>query len=325
MHKGIRIGRQPKLASSAGSMLMTASHNLFPLPAEAQTSFDEDTRTFNVCLKVPEDVNPETLRGIRTAWETSVIFKNAIALSVLQTQCDLDSYTTGGYRNIQQGKTTTLDLDLLKNIVALCSSHNSMQELDPQSASSAYLKDWSHIQAFKRNLRAEKKLGYRGAVRRKAKELLALLREGALSNNVGATPEPVEATQENKIVEPVVRTKVAQVSIGITSKESLNLELEEIASKKNESKNKIANDFFVEGFELLKNRLKFENTSKVFRDFEESMNVYSGHDSKRWMLRVERRMYNEVALLAQRFERSLAQTASLCIAYALSKHKYGKD
>ncbi|MEV4782134.1 hypothetical protein [Burkholderia sp. LMU1-1-1.1] len=117
-------------------------------------------------------------------------------------------------------------------------------------------------------------------------------------------------------------SKATQLSIGLTTSIELYQLIEGRANSRNESVNKIASELFSCGLDELNSRLHDEDDEHVFADFENFNNNLQNPTTRRWMLRIDRRLYNRTSLLAQEFGKSLAQIALLCIAHSLGGSGY---
>lgn len=117
-------------------------------------------------------------------------------------------------------------------------------------------------------------------------------------------------------------SKAVQLSIGLTTSAELYQLIEGRANLGAESINKIASELFSFGLNELNSRLHDEDDEIVFTDFENFADSLQNPKTRRWMLRIDRRLYNRTSLLAQEFGKSLAQIALLCIAYSLFSSEY---
>jgi hypothetical protein len=118
----------------------------------------------------------------------------------------------------------------------------------------------------------------------------------------------------------VVRTKDKMPSIGVTGKSSLHERLAELAAHRECSLAQVARKLFADGLARLNKRLDSERLDKVLSDFEGAYEALTPSDSYRWMLRVERRLFNSSSLLARELGKSQSQIATLCLSAELAKH-----
>lgn len=118
-----------------------------------------------------------------------------------------------------------------------------------------------------------------------------------------------------------LNTKEAQLTIGLTLSNQIYELLEGISFERRESMNKIAGEFLLLGLNVMSDRLNVEDEDRVFAHFDRVNSQLKGESSRRWMIRIDRKMYNRISLIAHEFGKSMANVAMVCIAHALHTEK----
>lgn len=118
-----------------------------------------------------------------------------------------------------------------------------------------------------------------------------------------------------------VNTKEAQLTIGLTLSNQIDELLEGISFERRESMNKVAGEFLLLGLNVMSDRLNVEDEDRVFAHFERVHSQLKGESNRRWMIRIDRKTYNRISLIAHEFGKSMANVAMVCIAHALHAEK----
>jgi len=109
-------------------------------------------------------------------------------------------------------------------------------------------------------------------------------------------------------------------SIGVNTHQALYILLSEGADDRGVSTSRQARQVFIEGLDLVDEKLDITSSGKVFDELEITYNqigVHSKNKSKQWQLRIDKRTYSRALIMANEYGLSLSRLAALIIASRL--------